>query len=575
MQRWISKYIKSLTLKKRIVFLFTVVVFIPFLVTTIVSYNAIYSILENKLEENVQSNLKQVELTLDHLLDNLNQTSQQFVYPGNLAIKLEEYLTTDDVTRTITLENEIKNELVYSSHSNSVAGLTTYIAEDGTILFRNLPIKDSSPLENLPVLDEYRNVTYYGPHLSNNNLQTHYVLSLLREVNLPNEEQSVYIYIETNFNFIQRILEVDQISKNSFYLLLDDKDRVTFSELNSLFPVNYHFDITDQGEESGLINGYYWFMKTNKEGWSIVSLIAQNDYNEEKNKWIVQMLVLAVIFGLLSIIISWLIWVMVYKPIRNFEAEIKAITTNNFQYVSLPSNIPEYDDLLEKFHLMKTEISDLIQEIEIKEKKRADLEIEKLMHQINPHFLMNTLDTVRWLAVLNNQDEINRVVSSLNKLLYYNLKRQGKASTIAEELESLNEYCKLQEIRYQFTYNVEINVDPELLETTVPRFILQPIVENAIYHGLDDDGRIDVEVNQKNNHISISIHDNGIGFSESEKKEILECGRGKNRNGVGIGMNYVKRMLESHYKDQAHMKIISGKQGGTTIIISIPLNRNY
>lgn len=567
-----AKYYKRFTLKRRIVYLFTIAAFIPFFCTVILSYDAIYSILENKLENGARSNLKQTELSLMYTMNNLAQISQQFVYPSTIALKLNEWRVTDDPGKTTSLNERIQKELDYISYTNSTAGLTMYVEEDGSYLFRNMPVRKDFSFDELPIIDEYNDITYYGPHISNNPLNTQYVISIAREVDLPNEEP-VYLYVESSFSITKSILEVSQQANNSFYLILDGNNRIAYSELNRLFPVDEHFDEIVDGDRSGLIDGYYWFMTTSNQGWSIVSLIPQKEFNEEKNRWIVQMVVLAIIFGLLSLFVAWLVWKMVYKPIRHFDSEIEAISKNNFHFKSEPMNIPEFDDFLEQLQHMKRQIAELIEEVEVKEKKRADLEIEKLMYQINPHFLMNTLDTVHWLALINNQDDIDQMVSSLNKLLYYNLKRSGEASTIEEELESLDQYCRLQEFRYQFSYNVNVKVDTSLLKTAVPRFILQPLVENAIYHGLAEEGHIEVVVEQleDQDRIIISIHDNGMGLSEAEIHNIFNEATNNKKGGIGIGMNYVKRMLESHYENRAYLNIISKKGKGTTVVLNLPI----
>jgi two-component system sensor histidine kinase YesM len=566
----IPRFYKSLTLRKRIVYLFSVAAFIPFLCTVVLSYNAIYSILENKLENSARSNLQQMELSLAYTLDNLAQVSQQFVYPSSIALKLNDLLETDDISQSTALNELVQSELEYISYTNANVGLTTYLDEDEVTLFRNVPIRKSFSFERLPVLSEQNGITYYGPHISNSRLHSQYVVSIKREVNLPSQK-TVSLYMETSFSFTKSILEANQLAKNSFYLFLDEENRIVFSQLTSLFPVNEHFEDAVKGDTSGLSQGYYWLKTTSKQGWSIVSLIPKNEYNQEKNLWITQIIILAIIFGIFSLFIAWLVWKMIYKPIRQFDSEIVAVSKNNFDFTTASTDIPEFDELLVQLQNMKRQISELIREVESKEKKRADLEIEKLLHQINPHFLMNTLDTVRWLAVLNHQDEINQMVTSLNKLLYYNIKRSGEASTIEEELESLQQYCNLQEIRYHFTYTVKIKVDPELLKMSMPRFILQPLVENSISHGLADEGRIDVEINKVSDYLVISIHDNGKGLSDDEIQSLLSEASHNRKAGMGIGMNYVKSMLDSFYKKKASLNINSEKGKGTTVVLKIPI----
>src|SRR4029079_11461760 len=132
---------------------------------------------------------------------------------------------------------------------------------------------------------------------------------------------------------------------------------------------------------------------------------------------------------------------------------------NRAQVVNVKTKIPEFDFLLNQFRQMREQIWELFAEVEHNEKRRVDLEVEKLLYQINPHFLMNTLDTVHWLALMNGQNEIDKLVLSLNKLLYYNLGKMGDTSTIGDEIEALKEYLQLQQIRYDFRFEVDIDVD--------------------------------------------------------------------------------------------------------------------
>ncbi len=186
---------------------------------------------------------------------------------------------------------------------------------------------------------------------------------------------------------------------------------------------------------------------------------------------------------------------------------------------------------------------------------------------------MNTLDTVHWLAMINGQKEIDRLVKSLNKLLYYNLGKMGQVSTIEEEIDALRQYLVLQQIRYDFQFDVRIEVDESVLKQPVPRFILQPLVENSLYHGLSDDGYIEVSV-ALDKDIRISIHDNGAGMKEETIQEILNNRTVEHKKvGMGIGMNYVKRMLDARYGDNASLEIKSEVGKGTSVLLTLPLSR--
>ena len=332
-----------------------------------------------------------------------------------------------------------------------------YFQQDDRYMFNNAGLKQDFDIESLPLLAEYYRVSYFGPHQSLELYNEQNVLSALRKVDWPGEFEDLYVYIESGFQLTQNILD-NRIGQHSFHLILDNDLRIAFSEVESLFPADGYFQVAAYAD-SGKLDDYYWFKTVSNQGWSIVSLIPIAEYNKEKNRWVVQMIYLSLLFGTISMLIAWLLWKMVYKPLKQFNHEIRLMSQNQFHSEdSATSTIPEFHYLLQRFRYMRQQIVALFKEVELKEQRRANLEVEKLLYQINPHFLMNTLDTAHWLAVMNGQQELDRLISSLNKLLYYNLGKLGERSTIREEIDSLRQYLNLQQIRYDFQFDVRIQL---------------------------------------------------------------------------------------------------------------------
>ena len=131
----------------------------------------------------------------------------------------------------------------------------------------------------------YYGITYFGPHISNDRFNDQYVLSALRKVDLP-ERDDAYVYIETGFNLTQSILDLDDVSKNTAHLILDNHGRISYSELRDAFPENANFPVSGQLSElsttSGIASGYYWYQQYSNQGWSVVSLVSKADYDQEK-----------------------------------------------------------------------------------------------------------------------------------------------------------------------------------------------------------------------------------------------------------------------------------------------------
>lgn len=559
------------TLKRRIIIIFLASTLIPFACIALISYYAIYSILTNKIQSGFQSNLKQVELSLEHTIGNLNHVSQQLAFEGTVGKKLEELLAAEHPYERSELTSELRDELSMVTFTNPSIGLTFYYFRDENRHdYENLGVKAGFSPDKLPLLARYYSISYYGPHVSNNSSDNQYVLSALRKVDLPSRDD-VYVYTETSFHLTHDILNNDSFGHSVSHIILDNDGRIAYSELPDIFPMETTMTEWMTGGKLGTHRGYYWFKETSNQGWSVVSVIPKAVYNSEMNRWLVQIGLVSAVFVVVAMLLAWLLWKMVYRPLNDFNKEIKLMSQNRTQPEPVRTNIPEFDYLLHQFRQMKKQIWELFAEVEQKEKRRIDLEVEKLLYQINPHFLMNSLDTVHWLAVMNGQSEIDRLVLSLNKLLYYNLGKLGQASTVREEIEALKQYLILQQIRYDFQFDVRIHVDDDVLQAPIPRFILQPLVENSLYHGLNDDGYIQVDVRLNDGLIEISIRDNGAGMSEEAIDELLHKRDADNRKvGMGIGMNYVKRMIESQYGERGQLTIRSAVGEGTSVYLRIP-----
>lgn len=563
-----------MTLKKRIFLLFFLSAFIPFISIFAISYYTIDSIFANKIDDGIRSNLQQVTSSLENSITNLNHVTQQLSYSGTLGKKLDEVLKpSSNIFELIETRDELKSELNVVTFTNPNIGLTLYyFQKDGSTQFGNFPIKDRFSPESLPVLSKAYGITYYGPHVSMNRFDDQLVLSAMRKVKLPQRDDA-YIYVESGFHLAQDILGYNQYKGDLSHLILDGEGNIVYSEIPEAMKVGENFSSLSNGTASdGIARGHHWFRQDSTQNWSVVSVISQAKYQQEKNQWLLQILLVALFFLGFTVFLAWLLWKMVYKPLGLFHSQINGMSQNPQTAGSQTrTQIPEFDFLLGEFSNMQHQIGDLFKEVQQKEKIRADLEVEKLLYQINPHFLMNTLDTVHWLAVMNGQGEIDKLVQSLNKLLYYNLGKLGQVSTMEEEIDALRQYLTLQQIRYDFEFDVRISADEQVLQIPVPRFILQPLVENSLYHGLSDEGFIQIEVTRKET-LNIMIQDNGAGMTEEAIERLLNNRVAEHQKvGMGIGLNYVHRMLKAQYGEQAQLVIESELGTGTSILLILPI----
>lgn len=190
----------------------------------------------------------------------------------------------------------------------------------------------------------------------------------------------------------------------------------------------------------------------------------------------------------------------------------------------------------------------------------------------NPHFLYNTLDSLRWLAKIHNIEEISRIISALENLLRASISKTDDLITIGEEIDNVRNYLDIQLFRYGNGFSVKYRVDPGLSDYLTPRLILQPIVENAIYHGVESmvGGEVEIGVHSDANGIVFEVADNGPGIVPEKVKAVME-GTSQHRNRFsGFGLKNVEERIKLYFGADYGVIIRSREPRGTEVLIKIP-----
>ena len=225
---------------------------------------------------------------------------------------------------------------------------------------------------------------------------------------------------------------------------------------------------------------------------------------------------------------------------------------------------------------MKQDIQ-VLQETKLEEQKKSEkAEIEKLMYQINPHFVLNTLYSIQWMAQKSGNIELREFVHNLMAILSYNLGKEKDVSTLRTEIEIAKRYVDIQRQRYDFDIRMEIE-DGSWLDAPTIRMLLQPLIENTLQHGLGACGRLELWIfhDPISHYGVIIVRDHGDGLSKEKLLELnLPLGADETANKrTGIGLRYVRSVLETFYKGQALLHVNSILGGGTTVTILIPLDK--
>jgi len=302
-----------------------------------------------------------------------------------------------------------------------------------------------------------------------------------------------------------------------------------------------------------------------------VSLLPVNYINAELNQTTLEILaVMIVIVGVLLVLSTTLAWVMA-NPLMKLIKGMHAARKGNLAVSVGTSSIREVEEVSTNFNEMMDEINRLLINIKDKEKQKRIAEIKALQAQINPHFLANTLNTARWMATIQGAHNIEDLVGSLIQLINASIGARDDQIPIQEELENIKSFLRIQEYRYFDKFKVQYQIDPEILDCLIPRLLLQPLVENALVHGIapvEGQGMLVIRGLIEDETIRLQVTDNGAGISAERLAEIEQGLKPTNQHGIGI--SNVQDRIRLNFGDRYGLSIKSVPDLYTTCEITLP-----
>lgn len=557
------------SLRKRIMMLLTVGLVGCAVLMASVSYNAIYTMQRDKIKTSMAFDLHQQTSKVNQMYSSLLQVTQQMTPEGTVGNLMETYISATDTYSQRLLSRDISYNIGLITFSNPAMELVMYYdPASGNASYSNLPLRGGFTRESLPDVAGMGELRYQSPHKSLCRFSDDHVVSVTREIRFSDGTQLV-VYVEARSDMITDMNSLAESLNIPYTLIFTDRTgSVTYSSNSTAYAVGQQLRLSGP---SGMSDGYVWNRMQGEYGYDITLLLPVSSYNHELYTWKNHMYWILAVALLMMFMLTLLLRRLINRPFLLIEKEMRTLGKGYMGTSHYHTGIDEFDRIFDQFNVMKRQIQQLLLDVEQKEKRRHQLEIEKLAYQINPHFLMNTLNSVRWLAVMHKQAEIERFVSSLIFLLSYNLGKSEERATFRSEIEVMRTYLELQQMRHDFEVELAVAEGP-YLDSPVARFILQPIVENAVCHGLDDHGKLEIGIwpDETAQMVRIVIRDDGKGLSQETLALLQRDTPDQQQTGWGIGLRYVRSMLESFYGYKARMAIESTPNQGTTVTLELP-----
>lgn len=391
------------------------------------------------------------------------------------------------------------------------------------------------------------------------------------------------VFIDLNYSAISELCDQNSIGDKGYVFIVDQDGNIVYhpqqqqlyNELqteNIDAVMNAKTDTVTVGK--GEHEKIYTISRSEKTGWTVVGCMNVAELLKGSRQAQRVYVVCAAGLIVLALILSRLLARNITYPIQRLRDSMKKVQTGEFPTIDLEvSSENEIGSLTKSFNVMTHRIQELMaQNIHEQEQKRKS-ELKALQSQINPHFLYNTLDSIIWMAEGKKNEEVVLMTASLASLLRQSISNEDELVSIGQEAEYARSYLTIQKMRYKDKLEFQIDISPAIFGVKIIKLVLQPIIENAIYHGLkykDSKGFLIVRGYQEGEKAVLEVEDNGVGMDEETLSHIFEKHK-VNYHSNGVGVYNVQKRLKLYYGEEYGIVYKSKKNEGTRAVITIPV----
>lgn len=310
--------------------------------------------------------------------------------------------------------------------------------------------------------------------------------------------------------------------------------------------------------------------------WTLIGLVPKSVFGEALKQYNVFFIALGLVSFLVIVLVSWMISRSIVVPIINITNGMSRVKKGDFDVRITQHENSEIGMLSKHFNDMTEELKFFIDKVYKQELSKRDAELKAIQAQIDPHFLYNTLDTIYWMLVVDDNEEVADMVVSLSDILRYSISEGEDFVTVSEDVKHLENYLRIHKARFNEKLTYNIHMDEDILDVKIPKLLIQPIVENAIKHGIKDkstEGEIHIIGKCEEDQLILCVRDNGIGMRKSKIREVLEgTAKVEDDSHTGIGLKSVHKRIKLIYGEQYGITIDSVPNQYTLVTLRLKLD---
>ncbi|NIK68616.1 histidine kinase [Paenibacillus sp. BK720] len=586
--KWVSHALRGIvrpfqiSLRYKLMLLMVLIAVLPLSLVTLFATKTTKHSLASEVIRSNESRMEWAAKYFDEKFDQLQAVSYSLLLDSTLFPNANDGAVQSEGTPSFVNQYTIDRlKSLYSANNKNIAQVALYLKSQNRLYVVDKDAGISTDRLKTPQVDwgaigrshESLNL------LLNNGKNT---FSIVRSMNrFPDREVLGGVKLEVRWKMMNSVLDMVHSESNSEVFVADANGNVMYnpySERIATEPETVKAALAGPGGQGYTESkrGFLFYQPSVSGQVWIVKFIPMEYVTEGASSTLNFSLITALAFAIVAIAASVLIAYITTRPIIRLTQSMKAVEIQNFEVDIREPRSDEIGTLERRFNSMLGRIKELIQtEYKATIEKRT-AQVKAMQAQINPHFLHNALQAIGGIALSRNVPEINEHVRAISDLFRYTIRMKSDLVTVADELEHARNYLQIQKLRFQSMIEVRIDADEECLGCTIPKFSLQPIVENCFFHGLEgkmDAWSITIRVEKVLDEIEISIADNGIGIEESRladiRRQLSQPADGQ-ENGESMGISNVNARIKLLFGDEYGLFISSEWKAGTTVKLLIP-----
>lgn len=573
-------WLKPDTLRKQIFFAYTSILLIILFILGLYFFNQVSYLLKKNTEAHMINTAVQANNNIELILEQIDNFASQVVTNASVQSLLQNWKNGIEPSfeEVQALQREVRRLEVYQKGIQSIE------------------IYNAAYESYLPITNEYLNERYGLDLITRTNTAAGKLiwfdnedvpgesLVAMSNIRLMNQsfERAGYLVLHIDSSLFA--LTTGTKEKEEYFWLTDKKGQVIYTNANS--SIQLPIDTTDtsmsiNGKEYSFVSSYI-----NSTGWNIHLLTSATTTTEGLSVLQATIPVALFISCLLFLVLSYMLSGVISKPILNLIKTMRSARLGSLKPTDIKSSVLEITELNYTYNQMVDSLNALIQVVYEKEILQSKTELKALQAQINPHFLFNTLDAFYWELEENNQPHLAEIIVAMSGVFRYVINKNDNEQwvTIGDELEHAERYLRIMKMRLMDRFTWTIDCTKSLKYISIPKLTIQPIIENAIEHGIEqslEQGKLHISVRQEEESVVIAVKDSGPGFSEERLSEVLNdlnstlpektIGKERGTNHLGVGLSNTHQRLRLYYgQDDARLNIINSEDG-VVIEVHIPM----